>query len=134
MVGASLALIVAAGIYASGGLRQPSESPVANQEGLAQAPVSQVVLVRLVVVQPEARTVEAAGDFNGWNPALTPLEQTSNGAWTVTIPLQPGRYEYMYVVDGQRWIVDPFAAEQNDDGFGSQNAVLEVRPAAIAPL
>ena len=86
------------------------------------------VLVRLVVVQPGARTVQAAGDFNGWNPTATPLEQTSNGAWTVTIPLEPGRYEYQFVVDGEQWIADPFAVEQNDDGFGSRNAVLDVRP------
>ena len=89
-----------------------------------------VVLVRLVVVQPGARVVQAAGDFNGWNPIRTPLEQTSDGAWTVTLPLEPGRYEYQFVVDGERWIADPFAAEQSDDGFGSRNAVLEVRPPA----
>jgi hypothetical protein len=86
------------------------------------------VLVRLVVVQPGARTVQAAGDFNGWNPSRTPLEPTSNGAWTVTIPLEPGRYEYQFVVDGEQWIADPFAIEQSDDGFGSRNAVLDVRP------
>jgi len=33
-------------------------------------------------------------------------------------------------VDGERWIADPFAAEQSDDGFGSHNAVLDVRPPA----
>jgi hypothetical protein len=86
------------------------------------------VLVRLVVVQPGAMTVAAAGDFNGWDPAQTPLEPTANGAWSVTLPLEPGRYEYMFVVDGEDWIVDPFAVEQSDDGFGAQNAVLEVRP------
>jgi 1,4-alpha-glucan branching enzyme len=88
-----------------------------------------VVLVRLVVVQPGARVVQAAGDFNGWNPSRTPLEQTADGAWTVTLPLEPGRYEYQFVVDGERWIGDPFAVEQSNDGFGSRNAVLDVRPA-----
>jgi hypothetical protein len=91
------------------------------------------VLVRLVVVQPGARMVQVAGDFNGWSPERTPLEQVSSGAWTVTLPLQPGRYEYMFVIDGREWIADPFAAEQNDDGFGSENAVLDVRP-QVAPL
>jgi len=86
------------------------------------------VLVRLVVVQPGARVVQAAGDFNGWNPSRTPLEQTADGAWTVTLPLEPGRYEYSFVVDGDRWIGDPFAVEKSNDGFGSQNAVLDVRP------
>ena len=88
---------------------------------------SDTVLVRLVVLQPGATTVQVAGDFNGWNPARTPLEPLSNGAWTVMLPLEPGRYEYQFVVDGEEWIVDPYAAEQSDDGFGSRNAVLEVR-------
>ena len=94
----------------------------------AAAPAAGPVLVRLVVVQPGARVVQAAGDFNGWNPARTPMEQTADGAWTVTLPLEPGRYEYQFVVDGERWIGDPFAVEQSDDGFGSRNAVLDVRP------
>jgi 1,4-alpha-glucan branching enzyme len=74
--------------------------------------------------------VSVAGDFNGWNPSQTPLEPSAGGAWTVTLPLEPGRYEYMFVVDGQNWIADPFAAERTADGFGSENAVLDVRPQA----
>lgn len=100
----------------------------------ATAAALPTVLVRLVVLQPNARTVQVAGDFNGWNPARTALEQISDGAWAVTIPLTPGRYEYMFVVDGKQWIADPFAAEQNDDGFGSRNAVLDVRPPVGAQL
>lgn len=85
------------------------------------------VLVRLVVLQPDARAVQVAGDFNGWDPARTPLEPLGTGAWTVTLPLEPGRYKYMFVVDGATWIPDPFASEQEDDGFGARNAVLDVR-------
>ena len=102
-----------------------------RRAAVARAPavVPQTTLVRLVIMQPGAKTVQVAGDFNGWNPAHTSLEQISDGAWAVTIPLKPGRYAYMFVVDGQRWMVDPFAAEQKDDGFGSRNAVLDVGPA-----
>ena len=91
------------------------------------------VMVRLVVLQPEARSVHAVGDFNGWDPKRTSLQQVSNGVWSVTLPLTPGRYEYMFVVDGQRWVGDPAAVEQADDGFGARNAVLEVLPPG-APL
>ena len=84
------------------------------------------VFVRLVLVQPGARSVSVAGDFNGWNPDQTRLERTDGGVWTVTIPLKPGRYEYMFVVNGKQWIADPLAAEDAGDGFGSQNAVLDV--------
>jgi len=123
--------LLAVGAVVATGWRQPVAS-VAGTPPAASGPAqSPVVLVRLVVVQPDARVVQAAGDFNGWNPSRTPLEQTADGAWTVTLPLEPGRYEYQFVVDGDRWIGDPFAVEKSNDGFGSQNAVLDVRPAEV---
>ena len=131
---ACVALLAVGGVVA--GVRSSSTAPdAATDSGHRIGRTSyERVLVRLVVVHPGARTVQAAGDFNGWNPTETPLEQASNGAWTVTIPLEPGRYEYQFVVDGEQWIADPFAVEQNDDGFGSRNAVLDVRPPAGASL
>ena len=84
------------------------------------------VFVRLVLLQPDAHSVSVAGDFNGWNPAHTPLERSEGGVWTATIPLKPGRYQYMFVIDGKQWIADPLASEEETDGFGAQNAVLDV--------
>lgn len=84
------------------------------------------VFVRLVLVQPAARSVSVAGDFNGWNPTQTKLERADGGVWTVTLPLKPGRYEYMFVIDGKQWIADPLATEAAIDGFGAQNAVLDI--------
>ena len=84
------------------------------------------VFVRLVLLQPGARSVSVAGDFNGWNPGQTQLERSEGGMWTATIALKPGRYQYMFVIDGKQWIADPLAAEGEGDGFGSQNAVLDV--------
>ena len=91
--------------------------------GTTQQPT---VLVRLVLLQPGARSVSVAGDFNGWDPAQTKLERSDGGMWTATIPLKPGRYQYMFVIDGKQWIADPLAAEEATDGFGAQNAVLDV--------
>jgi Glycogen recognition site of AMP-activated protein kinase len=84
------------------------------------------VFVRLVLLQPGARSVSVAGDFNGWDPAQTKLERSEGGVWTATIPLKPGRYQYMFVIDGKQWIADPLAPEETTDGFGAQNAVLDV--------
>jgi hypothetical protein len=135
LAGAAAACVVAlvvGGVVAAS--RSSGSSPQSGSSVAASAPAPATVLVRLVVVHPGARMVQAAGDFNGWNPERTPLEPVSSGAWTVTIPLEPGRYEYMFVVDGQEWIADPFAVEQADDGFGSRNAVLDVRPPMEASL
>jgi hypothetical protein len=120
MAVASVAVLVIAAIVVKSGRITPVSSP-------------STTLVRLVITQPGAKTVQVAGDFNGWNPARTSLEQISDGAWAVTIPLKPGRYAYMFVVDGKQWVADPFAAEQKDDGFGSRNAVLDVRPPETRP-
>jgi hypothetical protein len=125
---AVLLLAVAAGF---GVARTIDSRPAATASTAAGA--STPVMVRLVVLQPDARTVNAVGDFNGWDPARTSLQQVSNGVWSVTLPLTPGRYEYMFVVDGQNWVSDPAAIEQSDDGFGARNAVLEVLPPG-APL
>lgn len=124
---ALLVLAVAAGF----GVSRAIDSRGPNLTGTPSAPTQ--VMVRLVVLQPDARSVHAVGDFNGWDPARTSLQQVSSGVWSVTLPLTPGRYEYMFVVDGQRWVGDPAAVEQADDGFGSRNAVLEVLPPG-APL
>ena len=134
LAGAIAAAVVLVTVVGGAALRQANVPPSTGSSSTAASPAGAPVLVRLVVLQPDARTVDIAGDFNGWDPSRTPLEHTANGAWTVTIPLQPGRYEYMFVVDGTRWVGDPFAVEDTDDGFGSRNAVLDVRPATEASL
>jgi hypothetical protein len=84
------------------------------------------VYVRLVLLQPGAHSVSVAGDFNGWNPSQTTMDRSDGGVWTTTIQLKPGRYQYMFVIDGKQWIADPLAKEDAGDGFGSNNAVLDV--------
>lgn len=127
---ATAALLIVVTAVVATNVRRPASAPPAAATPTATVATPSTVLVRLVIVQPGARSMQVAGDFNGWNPARTPLDEVSAGAWSVTIPLEPGRYEYMYVVDGQQWVADPFAVEHNDDGFGSRNAVLDVRPPA----
>ena len=55
----------------------------------------------------------------------TPLSPGPGGAWTTTVWLPAGRYEYRFVVDGQ-WISDPSARESVPNTFGSTNSVLVV--------
>ncbi len=85
-----------------------------------------LVMVRLVLLAPQAQSVAVAGDFNGWKPEETPLQPTEGGAWTVTLQVHPGRYHYMFVVDDESWVTDPFAGEYSADGFGAKNAILDV--------
>ena len=75
----------------------------------------------------KAHTVAVAGDFNGWNPQANLLEDLEgDGIWTGTLKLEPGRYEYMFVLDGEKWFPDPNALRYVKDGFGNRNAILEI--------
>jgi hypothetical protein len=134
--GCAAVAILAAALFAVRGPMGASRSgtpPPGAEHVASPSSIGAAVLVRLIVVHPGARTVQVAGDFNGWDPARTPLVHVSGDAWAATLPLEPGRYEYMFVVDGHQWVADPFAVEQSADGFGSHNAVLDVRTPGVAP-
>ena len=89
--------------------------------------------VCLGLTHPTAQKVCIAGSFNDWHPSVTPMVRLDDGEWAKELALPPGRYEYRFVVDGQ-WVDDPAATELIPNPFGTPNAVLEVRPAAPAPL
>jgi hypothetical protein len=75
----------------------------------------------------KAHTVAIAGDFNGWDPQANLLEDPEgDGIWTGTLKLEPGKYEYMFVLDGEKWFPDPNALRYVKDGFGNRNAILEI--------
>lgn len=72
-----------------------------------------------------AREVALVGDFNGWSTEATPMtRQGGGGTWAARVPLAPGRHEYAFVVDGQRWVIDPLAPQVPDAGFGPTNTVV----------
>ena len=81
---------------------------------------------------PGARSVEVVGSFNDWSRGMLHLnDDDGDGVWHGAAVLPAGPHEYMFVVDGERWVPDPLAGRYVDDGFGAgqQNSVLIVRPA-----
>lgn len=84
-----------------------------------EAEATATVYVRFDVQVPDAEVVELAGSFSDWQPRYT-LTPSGENHWTVTVPLEPGVHDYVFVVDGSRQVVDP-AAPQIADGFGSYN-------------
>ena len=81
----------------------------------------------LRISDSKAHTVAIAGDFNDWSPQANLLEDPEgDGIWIGTLNLEPGRYEYMFVMDGEKWFPDPNALRYVKDGFGNKNAILEI--------
>lgn len=99
-------------------------SELPGQPGEKEAAAYQVE-VTFNISGIEAQTIAVAGDFNGWNINANQLEDPDgDGIWTGKMQLEPGRYEYMLVVDDGKWVTDPNAKVYANDGFGSKNAVL----------
>ncbi len=74
---------------------------------------------------PDARSVYLAGDFNNWNAQDLSLTRQDSGDWTLSVSLDPGSYEYKFIVDGN-WVEDPDNPEKNSDPFGGSNSVVTV--------
>jgi len=105
-----------------------SSTPVAAPETEAEAqPESGEALVRFVLPAEGARTVAVAGDFNGWRTDDAVLEDPEgDGVFVGALRVPSGSYAYMFVVDGERWVSDPYATNYREDGFGHRNAILRV--------
>jgi len=72
-------------------------------------------------LDPGAKEVFVAGDFNEWS--LAPMARRDE-KFTAKMRLRPGEYQYKYKVDG-KWHTDP-AAPQMPNTFGTMNSVLRV--------
>ncbi|MFI5244877.1 MAG: hypothetical protein ACHQQR_06590, partial [Gemmatimonadales bacterium] len=73
-----------------------------------------------------ARSVSIVGDFNEWDSSASPLARFgSNGPWTVTVNVTPGRHLYAFMVDG-KLVVDPRAPRARDLDYGGDASVLMV--------
>jgi Glycogen recognition site of AMP-activated protein kinase len=101
---------------------EPTTSPTPGaHEGIAQ----------FVGHFPGARSVEVVGSFNNWSRGSLHLrDDNHSGIWHGSVVLPAGSHEYMFVVDGERWVPDPLAGRYVDDGFGSgrENSLMIVRP------
>jgi hypothetical protein len=82
--------------------------------------------VEFALRTPADSAVVLVGDFNDWNPVATPLHLASDGVWSVTVPLRPGRYRYTFIVDGTRWHRDPAAPRALEDDFGAPTSVITI--------
>lgn len=92
----------------------------------AEADAERALPVQFVLDLSNAHTVSVVGDFNDWTVDEAPMQKFANGAWSITLPVKPGRHEYAFVVDGTRWMADPRAPRARDNEFGKPGSVIVV--------
>ena len=129
----AVAVVALGAGYAGRALVAPRPGLVAVEpEGPALTLVANPGAPRLVATQfvvelPAAASVSLVGEFNGWDPAATPLvDPSGRGAWEASVLLPPGRHLYAYVVNGTVWTPDPRAPQVADSDFGRANSVAMV--------
>ncbi|HSQ42259.1 MAG TPA: hypothetical protein VLM37_08280 [Fibrobacteraceae bacterium] len=58
------------------------------------------------IYSPDSKSVDIAGEFNGWEPTKGRMKKDKTGNWSLKTKLAPGDYQYKVVFDGAYWELD----------------------------
>ncbi|MGH7655464.1 MAG: glycogen-binding domain-containing protein [Gemmatimonadaceae bacterium] len=127
---ALVAGFVTRGAIAPVGASAPADTPSTLTAPLVPAANAPVVVTAIPVPitfdAAGASKVSIVGDFNDWNSAAAPLKRFgTNGPWTTTVKVMPGRHLYAFMVDG-KLVVDPRAPSTRDLDYGGEASVMMV--------
>ena len=113
----------------------PAGTPVADStgpippEGQAAgigAPTAQKE-ARFNIAAPNARDIYLVGDFNHWKMNdESRLSRLDGGQWEKRLGLNPGRYKYKFVVDGE-WTLDAQNNEREQNSFGTFDSIINLQ-------
>jgi chromosome partitioning protein len=82
--------------------------------------------ILFVLNAPNARNVYLTGEFTTWSREGIRMEKDEKtGFWKTVLHLEPGEYEYRFIVDGV-WIKDPNNTDSVLNEFGQENSLLVV--------
>ncbi len=79
-----------------------------------------------------ANKVSVAGSFNNWNADANPLTQNEDGIWVTKIYLQPGNYEYKFLINGNWMDGANLILKVVQDADGSLK-IPEIKPPSNIP-
>ncbi len=72
------------------------------------------------------------GWFNEWDETVYPMEHTTEGAWSLTLELEPGcEYQYRFRTLDGTWLKDP-AARAAPAQLGLNNSFVISRETVVA--
>ena len=73
------------------------------------------------------------GDFNDWDPHVTPMKPSKDGLQAKVTVDTGRRYAFRYLTGEGGWFNDDAADTYEPGPFGSDNSVLDLTGAAPAP-
>jgi diguanylate cyclase (GGDEF)-like protein len=71
-------------------------------------------------------SVALVGNFNNWDKDYDFMYPVNQSDYEFVISLNPGVYQYKFVIDGTEWIPDPRCPERCPDTMGGDNSVLRI--------
>ena len=78
-----------------------------------------------VLAEPNSK-VFLAGSFNDWKSDTKELkEKDGDGIYTGSLLLEPGEYEYKFVINGE-WLIDSENPNFSQNKLGTLNSVVKV--------
>jgi len=83
--------------------------------------------ITFLINASEAKKVSLVGEFNNWNPEKHSMKSEDKGQWIKTVMLNPGTYEYKFLVDGN-WLLDTKNDHSRLNCYGTLNSLITVSP------
>jgi serine protease AprX len=96
----------------------------------AETPLIEGMSVRFLLHDHAASRVAVLGSWNGWAAPGLVAARIEDGLWEARLSTAPpGPHSYKFLIDGERWLVDPANPARTVDDGGSWNSVLDYLPA-----
>lgn len=107
-------------------LNEPEEDRAVLAESNGRLTLAPNFLRDFLIKANGAKEVHLLGDFNGWASSMdTLLWQKEEGVWQKRVFLEPGRYRYKFLVDGQ-WVTDPHNERVEPNPYGGVDSIIDV--------
>jgi 1,4-alpha-glucan branching enzyme len=98
-----------------------------SQVNSAYQPVPKDGKVTFRFYLPPAKSVAIAGDFNSWGNSKDgqvtdtgcQMKLGDDGVWTIEVAIPSGHHTYQFVVDGNKWELDPNGAGKDDQNHST---------------
>jgi hypothetical protein len=82
-------------------------------------------VVQFIYENKHAEEVHLIGDFNNWSKQGAQMQKIEDTHyWTVQVPLNEGIYKYVFLVDDEKWAIDPLSQIRVTDNFGIESSLI----------